>query len=77
MDYNILLNTLKIYGFDDCFLLWIKSYLTQRYQAVWINHIYSDCKAHSIGLPQGSNLGPLFFLIYFSDLLFNLDCEID
>ena len=77
VDSNILLNKLKIYGFDSCFLQWIKSYLTQRYQAVWIDHIYLDYKAHSIGVPQGSNLGPLFFLIYFSDLLFTLDCDID
>ena len=77
VDSDLLLKKLKIYGLDDNFLFWIKSYLTEREQAVWIDHVYSDFRAHSIGVPQGSNLGPLFFLIYYSDLLSTLDCEID
>ena len=77
VDSDILLQKLKIYGLDDNFLLWIKSYMTERHQAVWIDHVFSECKAHSIGVPQGSNLGPLFFLIYYNDLISTLDCEID
>ena len=77
VDSDLLLKKLRIYGVDENSLSWIKSYLTGRYQAVWIDHVFSKFEAHSIGVPQGSNLGPLFFLIYFSDLLYTLDCEID
>ena len=77
VDSELLLKKLQVYGLDDNLLAWIRSYLGDRYQAVWIDHTYSEFKSHSIGVPQGSILGPLFFLIYYSDLLFTLDCEVD
>ena len=65
---TLLIQKLKIYGIDEDFASWILSYLSGRFQSVWIDHVYSSFLESSIGVPQGSNLGPLFFLIFFNDL---------
>ena len=51
---EILLLKLKVYGFDDDVLLWVESYLTERYQVVWIDHALSDFLPCKVGVPQGS-----------------------
>ena len=66
---DILLQKLEIYGLDKSFLTWIDSYMTNRYQGVWIDHTLSSYLPCDIGVPQGSNLGPLFFLLFGNDLL--------
>ena len=59
---------LQIYGVEDTDLRWFQSYLDNRKQLCKINHQVSNVQRIRCGVPQGSNLGPLFFLLYINDL---------
>ena len=73
----MLCEKLRIYGMDNDFLEWIASYLIGRQQAVWISHVRSNFKESYLGVPQGSNLGPLLFTIFFNDLMYHVDCGVE
>ena len=70
VDHSILLYKLNYYGFRGNTHRWFSSYLEGRTQRVKIGSVLSDSKAISVGVPQGSNLGPLLFLIYVNDMIY-------
>ena len=68
VNHTILLRKLEHYGIRGPALKWFTSYLTDRKQFVSVNGINSTTQAISCGVPQGSVLGPLLFLLYINPL---------
>ena len=73
LNHDLLIAKLAAYGFGDSALQLIYDYLKGRKQRTKVNNSYSTWKDLLCGVPQGSNLGPLFFNIFTNDLFFFIE----
>ena len=69
VDHKILLNKMRLYGISGKVLTWIETFLTNRKQTVVVNGEKSTFQDVKSGVPQGTVLGPVFFIIYVIDMV--------
>ena len=75
VDHDILLSKLDHYGIRGLPNLWFKNYLSNRKQFTFCNGHSSTLSNISSGVPQGSVLGPLLFLLYTNDMPFSINTK--
>ena len=76
IDHKILLNKMKFLGFSQKVIDWFKCYLSNRTFQVKINETISSSGNVTCGVPLGSILGPLLFLIYVNDMALSVESKL-
>ena len=76
IDHEVLFKKLFYMRFSPKAISWFKSYLSNRTFKVNINKVFSDPGNLTCGVPQGSILGPLIFLLYVNDMPQSVDCDL-
>ena len=76
INHDILLKKLSIIGFSDHTVKWFQSYLSNRKFTVNLENSFSEVSNISCGVPQGSIVGPLLFLIYVNDMPMAVKCNL-
>ena len=68
IDHQVLISKLDYYGIRGNVLDWMRSYLENRQQCVQVGNCQSKFETVEYGVPQGSILGPVLFLLYINDI---------
>ena len=76
VNHKILTSKLRAMGVSQAAVNWFISYLGGRVQAVEISGVFSEFRSVTCGVPQGSTLGPLLFLIYVNDMKAAVKCKL-
>ena len=76
VDHAILLKKLSGVGVDELSICWFRSYLTGSVQVTDVDGTMYVAKGITCGVPQGSILGPLLFLLYITDMSAAVKCKL-
>ena len=76
IDHKILTEKMKCMGFSNGVTKWFECYLSKRMFSVHVENSFSDKAIITCGVPQGSILGPLLFLLYVSNMVQAVNCDL-
>lgn len=69
VDHSLLITKLYRYGVPKCIIIWIQNYLDNRKGKVKVNGVFSMIFGISSGVPQGTHIGPILFIIFVNDII--------